>query len=56
MNVNARTNEIAGSAAIYIEPEGIDKFDILSLSHADKLYKLGYDSAINALEKQPLRP
>jgi NTE family protein len=56
MNVNARTHEIAGSAAIYIEPEGIDKFDILSLSHADKLYKLGYDSAIKALEKQPLRP
>ena len=52
MNVNSHTNEIAKSVSLYIEPEGIDKFDILSLSHADELYDLGYNSALKAMEKQ----
>jgi NTE family protein len=32
-------------ASIYIEPEGIDKYEILSRAHADELYELGYNSA-----------
>ncbi|MCG6187043.1 patatin-like phospholipase family protein [Maribellus maritimus] len=52
MNVNARTNEIANSANIYIEPEGINKYDFLNLSHADELYELGYKSTIKAIESQ----
>jgi NTE family protein len=52
MNVNSHTNEIAKSASVYIEPEGIDKYEILSLSHAEELYNLGYDSTINLLQKQ----
>ncbi len=51
MNVNSHTNEIAKSASLYIEPEGIDKYDILSLSHAQKLYDVGYRSTIKTLQK-----
>lgn len=43
MSVNANINEVHKHASLFIEPEGIDKYDILSLSHASELYELGYD-------------
>jgi NTE family protein len=52
MSVNANMKEVHKHATLFIEPEGIDSFDILSLSRADELYELGYRSAKNALEQQ----
>lgn len=51
MSVNANIKEVSKHAAIFIEPEGIDKFDILSRTHADELYELGYNSAKKELNK-----
>ncbi len=52
MSVNANLSEVHKYATIFIEPEGIDNFDILSLGHAKELFKLGYQSAKKAFEKQ----
>ncbi|SHE32260.1 NTE family protein [Mariniphaga anaerophila] len=48
MSVNANMNEVKKYSSVYIEPEGIDSYDILSLSHANELYELGYNSLKNA--------
>ena len=44
MGVNANMTEVHKYSSVYIEPEGIDNYDILSLSHASELFELGYDS------------
>jgi NTE family protein len=44
MSVNANMSEVRKYSSLYIEPEGIDTYDILSLSHAQDLYELGYRS------------
>lgn len=44
MSVNANMNLIQKYASVFIEPEGIDKYDILTRTHADELYELGYNS------------
>ena len=49
MSVNANMKEVRKHATVFIEPTGIDKFDILSRSHADELFELGYNSAKKAL-------
>jgi NTE family protein len=54
MNVNANVPRIRKYTTIFIEPEGIDKYDILNLSHASELYELGYRSAIDVLKKEGL--
>jgi len=54
MSVNANIPEVLKYATLYIEPEGIDTFDILSLSHANEMFKLGYDSTQKAMKKQML--
>ena len=50
MSVNPNTNKIRKNSWLYIEPEGIDEYEILSRTHADKLYELGYKAAEKALE------
>ena len=44
MNVNANKNKVHQYATVYIEPEGINNYDILNRSQADELFELGYDS------------
>jgi len=44
MSVNANMNLVQKYASVFIEPEGIDQYDILSRSHADELFELGYNS------------
>ena len=44
MSVNANMNLVQKYATVFIEPEGIDKYDILTRTHADELYELGYSS------------
>ena len=51
MSVNANMIEVRKHAAFFIEPTGIDKFDILSRSHADELFELGYNSAKKTMLK-----
>ena len=53
MSVNAHKDEEKKQAWLYIEPEEIDRFDILSRSHAGNLYQLGYESTVKALRKLP---
>lgn len=51
MNVNTNRIEALKKASLFIEPEGIEKYDILLRSHADELFELGYNAAKNALTK-----
>ena len=54
LSVNANMREVRKYGTLFIEPEGIDQYDILSLNRADELYDLGYRSAKNALGKMML--
>lgn len=54
MSVNANMKEVRKYATIYIEPEGIDSYEVLSRTHADELYELGYNSTIKILNQQSL--
>ena len=47
MSVNANIDDVHKYSTLFIEPEGIDQFDILSLGHAKELFELGYESIIN---------
>ncbi len=49
MSVNSNIKQVRKYATVYIEPEGIDKYEILSRTHADELYELGYHSAVKCL-------
>ncbi len=49
MSVNTDKYEVHQNSWLYIEPEGIDKYEILSRTHADELYELGYKAAEKAL-------
>ncbi|MDD4107608.1 MAG: patatin-like phospholipase family protein [Prolixibacteraceae bacterium] len=51
MSVNANIAKVRKYATMFIEPEGIDKYEILSLSQASDLYELGYNSAKKVLKK-----
>lgn len=46
MSVNANMNKVHKHASVFIEPKNIDDYDILSRSHADELFELGYNSVI----------
>lgn len=49
MSVNSNMKQVRKYASVYIEPEGIEENEILSRTHADELYELGYRSTINIL-------
>jgi len=51
MSVNSNMKQVRKYASFYIEPAGIDKYEILSRTHADELYELGYKSTIEVLNK-----
>lgn len=55
MSINANMKEVRKYTSIYIEPEGIDTYEILSRTHADELYELGYNSTMNVLNQSHLR-
>jgi len=50
MSVNAKIEEIRKKSSWYIEPKGIDTYDILLRKHAEELFELGYDSTLKELE------
>jgi len=51
MSVNAHKAELQKEAKLFIEPDGIDRFDILSRSNAENLFQSGYESTLKALQK-----
>ncbi len=52
MSVNANMPQVHPLATYFIEPEGIDKYDILTLSHAEALFELGYKAVKKAIPSQ----
>ena len=52
MSVNANMDDVKKFATIYIEPEGIDGYEILSRTHADELFELGYNSTMKVLNSK----
>lgn len=51
MSVNANLKEVRKHATVFIEHEGINKYDILLRTHADQLFELGYNSTKKELYK-----
>lgn len=51
MSVKANMDEVKKHATLYIEPEGIDEYDILHRSHANELFDLGYKSTLEVLKQ-----
>ncbi len=52
MSVNANMRQVQKYTTHYIEPEGIHTYEILSRTHADELYELGYKSTMNILNSK----
>lgn len=44
MSVNVKIEEIKKQATFYIEPQGIDAYDMVLRKHADELFDLGYNT------------
>jgi NTE family protein len=54
MSVNANMQQVKKYATYYIEPQGIDNYEILSKSHADELFEIGYNSTMKILSNKNL--
>lgn len=52
MSVNSNMKQVRKYASVYIEPEGIDTYEILSRTHADELYELGFNSTLKILNNK----
>jgi NTE family protein len=50
ISIDNQTREKSTSADLVIVPEDIMKYDGFRFKHADKLFQLGYDAAINDLQ------
>ncbi len=55
MSVNANLPEVRKYATTFIEPTGIDNFDILGRTHADELFELGYNSTKKILNNKQIK-
>jgi NTE family protein len=53
MSVNAKLEEVKQKASFYIEPNGIDEYDIFLRKHADKLFEMGYEATKKQFKKNP---
>lgn len=43
LSVNRNQEEIKNTVDLFIQPEGLEEYNILDTKHADTLFKLGYD-------------
>lgn len=50
MSVNVKAEEAKKHATYYIEPKGIDAYEMFLRKHADELFELGYKSTKNILD------
>ncbi len=51
MSVNANMAKVKKYATYYVEPKGIDQYEILSRTHAGELFELGYQAMRAQLKK-----
>lgn len=51
MSVNANMAKVKKYATYYVEPKGIDQYEILSRTHAGELFELGYQAMLAQLKK-----
>lgn len=54
MSVNVKSERVKQEASHYIEPRGIDSYDIFTRKNADELFELGYKSTRDILEKKAI--
>ncbi len=52
MSVNQKLDEVKKEADYYIEPSGIDKYDLFLRKHANELFELGYESTIKTIKSR----
>ncbi|HPJ77778.1 MAG TPA: patatin-like phospholipase family protein [Prolixibacteraceae bacterium] len=50
MSIHARVHTARDHADLYIEPPELTSFEILSVSHADEMYDIGYQTVMNLEE------
>lgn len=50
MSVNQKLDEIKKQVDFYIEPRGIDEYDVFQRKHADELFDLGYKKTLEVLK------
>ncbi|WP_321367965.1 patatin-like phospholipase family protein [uncultured Draconibacterium sp.] len=50
MSVNQKLEEIKKQVDVYIEPKGIDEYDVFQRKHADELFDLGYKKTLEVLK------
>ena len=51
MSVNVKAEEAKRHATYYVEPEGIDAYEMFLRKHADELFELGYKSTLKIIDK-----
>ena len=49
MSIHARINVARDHADLYIEPQELTEFDVLSVSKADEMFEIGY-TAVKKLD------
>uniref|UniRef100_UPI0032178FA0 patatin-like phospholipase family protein n=1 Tax=uncultured Draconibacterium sp. TaxID=1573823 RepID=UPI0032178FA0 len=49
MSVNIKTEEAKKHATYYIEPKGIDAYEVFQRKHAEELFELGYKTTKNII-------
>lgn len=47
ISIHSRIKDAKNHADIYIEPEKLTNFDLLSVSHADEAFEIGYETVAN---------
>ena len=50
MSVNVKAEEAKRNATYYIEPDGIDAYEMFLRKHADELFELGYKSTLKIID------
>jgi NTE family protein len=54
MSVNVNIDTIKKQSTFYIEPKGIDGYDMFLRKHADELFDLGYKTTLKIINKKAL--
>ncbi|WP_297091021.1 patatin-like phospholipase family protein [uncultured Draconibacterium sp.] len=50
MSVNQKLEDLKKQVDVYIEPSGIDEYDVFQRKHADELFDLGYKTTLKVLK------
>ena len=54
MSVNVKSERVKQEVSHYIEPKGIDSYDLFTRKNADELFELGYKSTLDVLSKNAI--